>query len=333
MKEELSSNLFYEITPEKVLAAVEALGYRCTGRCLQLNSMENRVYEVEIDVDSYTSVSERFRVVKFYRPQRWTLKQIQEEHDFLLELDAQELNVIAPLRDGNGQTVHELQPGFYYAVWPRKGGRSNPEPSKVELETLGRLLGRIHGIGAARTACERLTLTPVSYGRSNLEYLLANDCITPDLRQAYKAAVEEVCSICEPWFLTAPVHRLHGDCHFGNVVWQDSQPYLLDFDDMVNGPAVQDVWLLVPGRDEEADANRDVLLQAYEQFKPFDWESLRLVEPLRALRYIHYSTWIARRREDPYFQRVFPHFGGQDYWRGQITDLHEQISCMHGVAW
>jgi Ser/Thr protein kinase RdoA (MazF antagonist) len=327
------TNHFFSLTPELVLTAVERLGYECTGRCLQLNSMENRVYEVEIELSLQASegasVSDRFRVVKFYRPQRWTKEQIAQEHQFLLEAAAQDLTVIPPLVDKNGETIHELAEGFFYTLWPRKSGRNNPELNNVELETIGRLLGRLHNIGAAHNASNRLCLTPTVVGRDNTKFLIENNHIPSDLRAAYSDAVENICSLSDKWFDGVPTHRIHGDCHVGNVVWVDTLPYLLDFDDMMVGPAVQDIWLVVPGRDDYAQQQRDVLLTAYESFREFDWNSLRLIEPLRALRYIHFSTWLAKRQSDPFVKKVFPHFGTQEYWREQVGDLHEQLQFMH----
>ena len=325
-------NEFHSITPEVVLRAVEQVGLECTGRCLQLNSMENRVYEVEVECENPASVSDKFRVVKFYRPGRWSKVQIQEEHAFLLECAEQELTVVPPLVDPSGETVHELSEKVFFTVWPRRGGRNNPELNHQELETVGRLLGRLHNIGVRRPASSRLTLNPTVFGRENARFLTESGLLPQELQSSYLDLVNKLCDVCDPWFAATPVHRIHGDCHVGNVVWADAQPFLLDFDDMVMGPAVQDIWLLVPGRDEEAVRDRERLLTAYETFREFDWGSVRLIEPLRALRYINFSAWIARRRHDPYVQRTFPSAGTAGYWREQLADLHEQLERLHGAV-
>ena len=98
---------------------------------------------------------------------------------------------------------------------------------------------------------------------------------------------------------------------------------LVDFDDMVVGPCVQDLWLLVPGRDEEALRHRRRMVEAYEQMRDFDRSQLRLIEPLRAMRVVHFSAWIARRWEDPAFPRVFPEFGTERYWFEELATLRE----------
>jgi Ser/Thr protein kinase RdoA (MazF antagonist) len=171
-----------------------------------------------------------------------------------------------------------------------------------------------------------MRLTPESYGRSDLDYLLESEAIPAEARDIYAQTVRALIDRMAPLFLEVPVHRIHGDCHLGNLVWAPRGPTFLDFDDLCVGPAVQDVWLLVPSFDEEGQRQRRVLREAYEQFRRFDPAWLRLVEALRALRYVNYATWIARRWQDPIFQRTFQHFGTLQYWEGQVQDLREQIA-------
>lgn len=321
------TKFFFELTPERILDAVEALGVRCTGRCLQLNSMENRVYEVEIELESEPiSPADRFRVVKFYRPGRWSLEQIGEEHRFLLDLQGADIPVVAPLTFPDGATVRRVgELEIYYAVFPKAGGRSPVELDAEQLVWLGRLLARIHTVGAQRVAPHRLKLTPATYGIENLRYLIDAGVIPRESQAAYRSVVERICGLVESWFAVTPNQRIHGDCHLGNIVWGGAGPCFVDFDDMVTGPCVQDVWLIVPGRRED---ELQALLSGYELMRPFDRGSLRLIEPLRALRFVHFSAWIARRWHDPAFQRVFPNYGTGGYWGEQIADLHEQLGLI-----
>lgn len=330
-----SAHQFFSLTPDRILDAVEQLGVRCTGRATALNSMENRVYEVEIEVDEsiVQSPSDRFRVIKFYRPGRWSRAQIQDEHDFVGALLAQELPVIAPLRNDSGATVLDVPAlGLFATVFPKRGGRMEPELSDERLERLGRLIARMHAIGRAAPAPNRLKLTPATYGRDNLAYLLKTSYLPAELAQRYTEVVERICAALEPLFADVGPQRIHGDLHHGNILWAGDEPRLLDFDDMVMGPPVQDLWLVLPGRDEEAQRQKLVLLNAYEQMFPFDWSSWRLAEGLRALRFIHFSAWIARRWEDPSFPAAFPQFGSISYWRMQIADLEEQWRAMNGES-
>jgi Ser/Thr protein kinase RdoA (MazF antagonist) len=122
-----------------------------------------------------------------------------------------------------------------------------------------------------------------------------------------------------------PVHRIHGDCHRGNILCGDEGWFFLDFDDMVVGPAVHDIWMLLPGRDSEGIRQRSLLIDAYRQFRDFETAWLRLVEPLRAFRFIFYAAWIARRWEDSAFPAAFPHFGTADYWENETRDLEEHV--------
>lgn len=312
---------FHALSPDKVLDAVEVGGRRCTGRFLTLNSYENRVYQLELEAED--GPRGEWVVAKFYRPGRWSREAIGAEHAFLRELAAEGLPVVPPL----DETLHEAG-GILYAVFPRIGGRAPDEPTDDQLRTLGRLLARLHNVGALAPASDRPRLTPGTYGRDNLAWLLANDVLPVEVRAQYAATVEALLDRIEPWFQGVPHLRIHGDCHLGNLLWAPGGggPTFLDFDDFLNGPAVQDVWMLAPSADAEGARQRGVLVEAYRELRDLEPAWLRLVEPLRALRFIHYATWIARRLRDPTFARTFSHFGTLQYWQREVQDLREQIA-------
>lgn len=326
-----STRFFFELTPERILNSVERFGVRCTGRALTLHSMENRVYEVEVEVDEdqIRTPSDRFRVVKFYRPGRWTEAQILEEHQFLHDLRQVDIPVVAPLANEEGCTLLKMEEAdLWYALFPKQGGRSPDELTAEQAPVIGRLLARAHNVGAAKSAPSRLPLTPSTYGRANLEYLLRAKLIPEEIQKAYIQVVERLCQLGDELYRDVRLQRVHGDCHLGNVLWGSNGPFLVDFDDMVMGPPVQDIWLILPGRDDYA---RDVLLHlldGYESMRPFDRSSLRMVELLRALRFIHFTAWIGRRWEDPTFPRVFHTYGTPGYWSAQLADLREQLALV-----
>jgi len=330
-KQNEQSKYFYELTPDRILNAFESsTGLRCTGRILGLNSMENRVYEIEVEMDDAPkNPSDRFRVAKFYRPGRWTKDQILEEHEFLLDLVGAEIPVIAPQPFSDGQTLHLLpDTEIFYTVFPKCGGRSPDELSAAQMEQVGRLLARMHNVGAIKTAAHRVKLNPTTYGIDTLRYLLDQKYIPQELAARYQQVVESICQISEPMFARASTQRIHGDCHFGNLIAGATGFFWVDFDDMVVGPPVQDVWLLVPGRDAEGQQQLERLITGYEMMRDFDRTTLRMIEPLRALRFVMFSSWIARRWADPAFPRSFPHFGSQRYWHEQLQDLEEQLQLI-----
>lgn len=314
-------------------------GARATGRTLALNSMENRVYDIEMEWDEGVSppssnpllrVDPSRVITKFYRPGRWTRETILEEHAFTLDLERAEVPAVPPLMLANGSTLEQSEEGFLFAVFPKVRGRILQELDDSRLQQVGRLLARLHNVGATKPAPHRLRLTPETYGWRSLEFLEASGLIHENLRVRYRQVVEEVLKTIEPKFSDVPTFRLHGDCHLGNVLWQETSPFFLDFDDMVTGPAVQDIWLIVRGRDEEAQRQREVLIGSYESMREFDRSTLDLIEPLRALRIVHYSAWIARRWEDPTFKNAFPDFNTYKYWFEELNDLDEQLRLMMG---
>jgi len=329
-----TTQAFFELTPDKVLAAVERLGVRCTGRILALNSMENRVYEVELDIDlpSKAPKWEAFRVIKLYRPGRWSEQQILEEHEFLFEAAKADLPVVVPNVFPSGKTSEALpNTSIHYAVFPKVGGRLLDELSDDELEQIGRLIARLHSVGGMHPFRHRLVLTVQSYGYDNLQYLRDNKLIPATVEAHFFRIAERIFSTTEPWFKEVPQQRIHGDCHLGNILWLWSKCSVVDFDDSLMGPCVQDLWLLTPGRDEDSMRRQDVLIRGYSSMKYFDHGSLRLREPLRALRMVHFTTWIAKRFEDPAFKQVFIDYGSERYWREQLVALQEVGECL-GIA-
>lgn len=329
------TQFFYELTPERILAAVESLGFRCTGRCLQLNSMENRVYEIEVEVEDESlspSSRERFRIAKFYRPGRWSREQITEEHRFLADIAAQEIPTITPYQDASGETLFELpDTGILYSLFPKAGGRNPDELDDAQSLQVGRLLGRMHAAGCLSPAPSRLTMIPEDFTLPSLDFLLDGQFLPEFLEDQYADLVESIVELSSPLFAGVPLQRIHGDAHLGNLLWGAEGAFWVDFDDMVMGPCVQDLWLIVPGRDEYAQAKLKIVLEGYEQFRSFDRKTLRLIEPLRAMRIIHFNAWIAKRWDDPAFQRTFVEFGTERYWTEQIQTLREQEDLIGNI--
>jgi Ser/Thr protein kinase RdoA (MazF antagonist) len=329
---EEQTKYFFELTPERILNCVERLGEKCTGRVIQLNSMENRVYEVELDSDPVRSI-----VAKFYRPGRWNEQQIREEHQYLQELVEDEIPVVAPLLISGESLFTDPDSKIMFAIFPKVRGRNPDELNTEQLTRLGRLLARIHVVGGRSPNKARLSLTPDQYGRENLRYLISSKSIPNDIAPTYKKVAEEICALSDGLFSGVASQRIHGDCHFGNVLWgriplgEELSPegfFLVDFDDTLMGPPVQDIWLLAPGRDKFGVSDRDVLISAYEEMREFSNKTLKLIEPLRALRFMHFSAWIARRYQDPAFIKAFPNFGTREYWTGALGDLNDQLELI-----
>lgn len=313
---------FAGLTPDTLLDAVESLGLRPSGSLLALNSYENRVYQIGMDEGPAL-------VAKFYRTGRWTDAQILEEHAFVGALAEAEIPVV-PALVLQGQTLHR-HGDFRFSLFARRGGRT-PEFDRPETLTwMGRFLGRIHALGAVAPYRLRPALDIESFGEAPVRWLLEQGWIPEDLRPAYASVARQALDGVWRAFDRAGAVgscRLHGDCHAGNVLWTDDGPHFVDFDDSRQGPAVQDLWMLLSGDRAEQSSQLADLLAGYEDFCAFDTRELYLIEALRTLRLIHYSGWLARRWQDPAFPAAFPWFGTQRYWQDRILELREQIALM-----
>ncbi len=314
------------LTPDVVLDALEDIGLAVDGRLTALSSYENRVYQVMLDDDQAV-------VAKFYRPGRWSDAQINEEHAFAAELVGAEVPMVAPLVF-NGRALHHAK-GFAFSVSPRRGGRAPELDDPEVLEWIGRFIARLHTVGEQRGFAERPALNVATFGEASRDWLIEHQMISLDQQSAWLAVCNQALSIAKNSFNEFPAKclRLHGDCHPGNILWTPTDlpqggPHFVDLDDARMGPAVQDLWMLLSGDRQQRTQQLSMLLDGYEQMRELNRRELALIEPLRTLRLIHYSAWLARRRDDPAFVQNFSWFGSSDYWAGQVHMLVEQCEAM-----
>lgn len=313
---------YANLTPDTVLTAIESLGLECDGRLLALNSYENRVYRIGIEGRAPV-------VAKFYRPGRWSDAAIVEEHAFAIELADAEIDVVAPLQI-DSMTLHQSA-GYRFAIFPSIGGRA-PEPGDRDtLRLLGRTLGRVHGVGVQGRFAHRARMDVAQFGRAPVAFLLDNDWLPGHLFTPFDVLVGRLLDRIESlWAGAGSVGnlRLHGDCHLGNILCRNDRVALVDFDDTLTGPAVQDLWMLLSGEGDDLRRQIDWLLEGYTVFRQFDPRELALIEPLRTLRILHHTAWIARRWDDPAFPAAFPWFAENRYWEMLIGQLHEQLAAL-----
>ena len=310
---------FHSLTPDRIITLVEkAIDRRCTNLCRPLISYINRVYELEAEDGSGL-------VAKFYRPGRWSQDGLQDEHDFLLELASQEIPVVAPLILRDGTSLDNFE-NIHFAVFPKTGGRSYDEYNDDQWLELGRLLGRTHNVGAMHLPKDRLTMAPDKSTRQQVDYILEGSFMDDDMLGRFKDLTDSLINKISPLFHNREMIRIQGDCHFSNLIYRpDESFYIIDFDDMVVGPPVQDFWMLLPGYREESLAEIEIFLEGYEMFRDFDMGSLQLIEPLRAMRYIHYTAWCAHQFAEDGETRVDENFGSRQYWQTEMDDLEDQL--------
>lgn len=309
---------FQDLTPDFILDAIESSGLYPTSGLLPLNSYENRVYQ-------FLAEDNKRYVVKFYRPNRWSDAQIEEEHEFTLALHEAEIPVVCPLQLPTSLLHYK---GYRFAVFPSIGGRAL-EPEQLEqLEDLGRHLGRLHMVGRAKPFAHRVSLIDLDMLAQHEQRLLACPLLPSSLQAPFAAILKAVIARLKlvPWNDYQHI-RLHGDCHIGNLLWRPEGLTLVDFDDCRQGPAIQDLWMMLSGERAQQQLQLETLLEGYAEFADFNRAELRLIEPLRAFRIIQYMAWLAERWIDPAFERSFSWFAEPRYWEQQILTLKEQLAA------
>ena len=302
-----------------------ALGVRCTNLFRPLNSYINRVYELELEDGGAL-------VAKFYRPGRWSREALLDEHDFMRGLVESEVPIIAPLPVLEGGTLAHGE-GMYFAVYPKKSGRTFDEYTDEQWLELGRLLGRVHVVGAAQHPRDRITMAPGRSTRTQVDYILAGSFVPPELAGQFRDLTDTLIGEIDPLFRGVELIGIHGDCHISNLIYRPGESfYIIDFDDMAIGPPVQDFWMLLPGYRGESLVEIDIFLEGYETFRRFDRRTLRLIGPLRAMRFIHYMAWCAHQVAEDGHSRVAPDFGTRDYWLRELGDLATQLERIRSAG-
>lgn len=310
---------FSKLEPNVIWNAIEeAMDCTLTAYISSFTSYINRVYELE------TTASTRL-VVKFYRPGRWSFDAICDEHDFLFDCVEAEVPVVAPLILKSGGSIGEVD-GIYFAVYPKKSGRQFELTEDEDWIKVGRLLGRLHQVGSQEDATHRLLISPVDSTRADLRYLESSDVILPEFRKEFSKVIEQIIDLSIPLFKDVAFIRVHGDAHHSNFIDRlNGDILMIDFDDMVMGPSIQDFWLLLGDHVKNCRSQLNLMIRGYEEFRLFDFAELKLIEPLRAMRMIYFTGWCAMQRDDLVFQKRFPNWGNRHFWQKELDDLHRQL--------
>ena len=318
MTDDDAPHAFADLTPDSILDAVESIGFRIDASLLELNSYENRVYQ--IGIEDKTPI-----IAKFYRAERWSDAEIDEEHAFSFDLFDEELSVVPPIQ-ANSQSLFHYE-GLRFSLFKRQGGRAPPVDDLSCLETLGRHIAMIHNVGQRKTFACRPTFSVTTHGHDAVRAVLEGTLLPASAREAYEAVTTQLLAHLDQYEGTLKAQRLriHGDCHMGNVLWRDDHPHFVDFDDARSGPAIQDLWMLLSGPDIDQVAQWEAIMRGYQVLRDFDPAEIVLIEPLRTLRLIHHAAWVSRRWQEPAFQRAFAFIGSEKFWSEHILELREQL--------
>ncbi len=313
---------FSGLTPDVLIDGVEqASGIPLVGFAHPLNSYINRVYELQ--------AVDRTRIIaKFYRPGRWSAAAVQDEHDFVSECADDEIPVVAPMRLPDGSTIGDVD-GFRFAVYPKRRGREFEALTDEHWRRLGRIIGRMHVVGMRKQASNRITMHPEHSTKNDIQHLLQGQLVTAKYRREFEEVTSEIMTVISPVFADAKLIRIHGDCHQGNILERPEEGLIMiDFDDMVMGPAVQDLWMLLPDHANRSRREMNLILEGYELFQDFDDYTLKMIEPLRAMRMLYFLAWCSKQSNDHDFTRRLPDWGGDAFWRRQVGDLQQQLQVI-----
>lgn len=310
---------FTSLSPDLILDGIESIGLQVDSGLLALNSYENRVYQ-------FHDENRVKYVTKFYRPQRWTKLQIQEEHDFAFEQQAQELPIVAPLKF-SGESLFDYK-GYHFAIYPCRGGRIFEVDNLDQLEWMGRFVGRIHALASKKAFSHRPSYSTDESLFSARKIIVDSEFVPQYLHDSFFTILDQVIEVAAEQYQPNNAIRLHGDCHAGNILWTDDGPHFVDLDDCRMGPAIQDLWMMLSGDRQQQTLQLDTLLMGYEEFHEFDPKEFALIESLRTMRVVNYMAWLCKRWKDPAFPHSFPWFNTQKYWEEQVLMLKEQMSAL-----
>ncbi len=321
------SHPFSTLSPDTVMSAAESEGIWPAGEPFALNSYENRVLMFRDDD------GERW-VVKFYRPGRWADEVIQEEHDFLQELAAADVPVVAPWRNQYGKSLHTYQQ-FRFTLYPQCSGQAPELDNPSHLFALGNVLGRLHAVSSRQAFQYRPTLDWQHDIHDAEARVIGSKRLSKHQQRAYRNVVQKIlCHLEKHPIVSDQMIRTHGDCHLGNVLGRDESFTLVDFDDCLMAPAIQDIWMLLPVDDPSGwRAQLSEIVEGYEEERTFPQKQLSLIEPLRAYRLIRYTAWLVSRWGDPAFPRAFPWLAESGYWDQHIRQLEQQLLQLEKPIW
>jgi len=319
MNKNTDNPVFETLTPDIIFDAVEkSFGIFPDGSITTYNSYINRVFGVRCDDDNEY-------IIKFYRPGRWSGNAIIDEHNFLFDCADEEIPVVAPLVSKSGSSLNNSEAGFLFAVFPRCRARTFDIANDEGWIRTGAVIGRMHQAGKKQCARHRLHCIPDETTERYISFLNERKLIHPDCAADFSRICGDAMNIIKPLFKSAELQRIHGDCHRGNILENSSGIVLIDFDDMMSGPAVQDLWLLLSGHLADSMQEINLMLEGYEQFCDFDMRSLILIEPLRFMRHIYFLNWCAVQLEDKGFESRFPDWGTRAFWIRETEDLSSQL--------
>ncbi len=326
---------FFNLSPDKVLSGAEEAGFHPTGEFSQLNSYENRVFDIVCEDGDRV-------IAKFYRPNRWSKEAILDEHEFLFDLKKEGIPAVAPLVLKNQRTLIDCD-GMWTAFFPKIRGRLPQELLDNDYVKVGHLMAQVHNIGARKKAPHRVSMDEDFPGAWDALDLL-QDWISPETMDRYNSAAVKILETFSDVVDPSEFLRIHGDCHRGNLLHggdvnlrrsvtanndgtaPEEKFFLVDFDDFVNGPAVQDFWMLFSGDRDQESRERELILKGYEELRDFPHHQWNWIPVLQGLRIISYASWIAKRWEDPSFPRIFPEFNTYGYWA-------EETEALEKIAW
>ena len=314
---------FAHLSPDRVANAIEALGFYLQSEPFALNSYENRVYLFKDDD------GQRW-VAKFYRPHRWRDDAILDEHRFIQQLTDNGVAVGGVWQNAEGQTLHSVG-DHRIAIFKYVPGRAPSLDTPDDLFALGEVIGQLHRAAQGIVFAHRPLLDSVAMAQNAQHTVVTQAPLTALQRDAYHRITTTIIrALSAHPMRKVAVQPLHGDCHIGNVLGDAERGFaLVDFDDCMTGPAIQDLWMFLSGdHDDERRQQLAELIEGYESWCEFDRRQLTLIEPLATLRMMRHAAWLLTRWSDPAFPAAFPNVEHSSFWDEHLRMLEGQAQAL-----
>jgi Ser/Thr protein kinase RdoA (MazF antagonist) len=274
------------------------------------------------------------RIIKFYRPGRWSIEAIREEVEFLKDLA--EANLATSRVLGDVKTYK----GIHYLEFAMVKAPFNESPeilNEENVKDMAHLMAKIHEVGAKRITKHRPEFDPGGMAYGCFEVIKQAGYLPKDLEKSYESILKNLINRLEE-FKGIPVQRIHADSSVGNIVWSSGKPIFLDFDDFQLAPKAMDLRLLSSSwrldslpenmdNIERRSIQQELVLKYYREVSDFPQSWEKIFSLLSAYRDIQFDAWFSSHWDEPGFAKNYEDddISKSIWWKEDIEYLEKLL--------